>query len=308
MFNRKGSQKGKDPSVPFQRPTTSKDARSIEDGSEPRVSLGRRFCRYLYNREKKLFCGRSCKSWLCIIGYSIMYLLFLSTYTLLFLFGSLSIIKFMDNYELIEKIELMTYSQNGIGLSATPTSVNNFPIISYRSNSKEDEKYVNELDNFFKRRKRSAEDLTLGPCGSLPFGYWKSPCIVIRINKQLGWSAKPLKLNTTDLNIPLDVREWMKLDQQKLWLHCHGVHSYDKEHIGKIIYYPDPPGFDPGLFPLDMKDNSPLVAVQITDFTLGISLAIECTLWYDGGSSSTAFLLYVTPKNKIIVNADKIVQ
>ncbi|CAK1541316.1 unnamed protein product [Leptosia nina] len=297
MFKRKP----KDPSVPFPAPSTSKDVRERESSYEIREPCRKRFCRYLYNREQNLFCGRSCKSWICIIAYSLLYLTFLCTYTLFFLYGSLSLIKYLDNYEGIDKIDLMTYSQHGIGLSATPTSVNSYPIISYKSNTNEDKKYVEELETFFKRRKRDTA-FDLGPCGSSPFGYGNKPCVIVRINKQLGWSAKPLKLNSTDANIPPLVRDWMKADQQKLWLHCRGYHSYDKEHIGSISYFPYPPGFDPALYPIDMKSDSQLIAVQMADFTLGMSIAVECTLYFDGGSSSTTFLLYVTPKRKVILS------
>ncbi|XP_050680293.1 probable sodium/potassium-transporting ATPase subunit beta-3 [Leptidea sinapis] len=276
---------------------------------EPRTShpsCPRRCVKYLYDRENKQFCGRTCSSWRNIIVYSIFYLIFLSTYTLIFLFASLSIIKALGTYESIDKLELMTYADKAIGLSATPTSANSLPIINYQSD-KGYEKYVNELEEFFsKRRKRQVvTENNLGPCGSSPFGYWKKPCVVIRINKQIGWSAKPL-INTTNLDIPQDVKEWMKLDQEKLWLHCHGYHSYDREHIGKILYYPDPPGFEANAFPLEMGGNSPVIGVQFVDFTLGLSVAIECSLWYEGGSSSTTFILYVTPKQKVFLNADKI--
>ncbi|XP_047517940.1 probable sodium/potassium-transporting ATPase subunit beta-3 [Pieris napi] len=292
MFKRKT----RDPSIPLPPPTTSKDFRDIASTEELSEPCRKRFCRYIYDKEKNLYCGRSCTSWISIIAYSILYLTFLCTYTLLFLYGSLSLIKFMDKYESVDKIELMTYSKQGIGLSATPTSVNTLPIISYKAYTDDDKQYVDELDSFFKRRKRSSD---LGPCGSSPFGYWNEPCIIIRINKQIGWSAKPLSNDTND--IPQDVKNWMKTDQ-KLWLHCHGFHSYDKEHIGRITYYPDPPGFDPALYPINMTDDTPLVAVQIRDFTFGISLAVECTLYYEGGSSSVAFLLYVTPKRKVILS------
>ncbi|CAH2085307.1 unnamed protein product [Euphydryas editha] len=301
MFKRKDKNtQNKHPSLPV--PGTSRDpgviGTSEHDSKEPRVSWTKRCCNYIYDRERKLFCGRTCKSWLCIIAYSIMYLVFLSTYTMIFLFGSLSIIKFLDDYQTIDKAELLTYSTNGIGLSATPTSLNILPVIWYRNDSKDYAKYVNELENLLvKRKKREAKNYTdLGPCGTSPFGYGNSPCIIIRINKQLKWSAKPLdEDNARKLNVPLKIKQWMKMDQ-KLWLHCEGIHSYDKEHMGKITYYPDPPGFDPKLFPLSKYTDSPLIAVQISNFTLGISLAIKCSLWYNEGVSTIEYMLYVTPK------------
>ncbi|XP_050349431.1 sodium/potassium-transporting ATPase subunit beta-1-like [Nymphalis io] len=227
-----------------------------------------------------------------------MYLIFLSTYTLIFLYGSLSIIKFMDDYQIIDKVELLTYSTHGIGLSATPTSLNNLPVIWYRNDPKDYVKYVDTITDIInKRRKREIKNMTeLGPCGSSPYGYGYKPCIILRINKLLKWSAKPMSADIAKkLNAPKKVQEWMKVEQ-KVWLHCDGIHPYDKEHLGKIMYYPDPPGFDPNLFPLTKNTESPLIAVQISDFTFGISLALECKLWHHEGVSTIEFMLYVTPK------------
>lgn len=296
MDTSKKSRKPKHPSLPV--PGSSKNAPSgIDEDDLPPKPWRKRCCRYLYDRDKKEFCGRTCKSWLYMIIYSIMYLIFLATYTMIFLYGSLMIIKVMEDYQTIEKTELLTYSANGIGLTATPTSLNTRPLIWYRNDPKDYQKYVDGLENLLrKRRKREIENYSdLGPCGESPFGYGNKPCVIIRINKQLKWSAKPLNANSTT-NVPAKVRNWIKLPEEKLWLHCDGYHSYDKEHIGKITYYPDPPGFDPKSFPLDKNSHSPLIAIQISEFTLGVSLAIQCKLWYEGGVSKTEFLLYVTPK------------
>ncbi|XP_046967553.1 sodium/potassium-transporting ATPase subunit beta-1-like [Vanessa cardui] len=290
----------KHPSLPV--PGSSKEPGAIgsseNDPTEPQVPWRKRFCNYLYDRENNLFCNRSCKSWFYIIIYSIMYLIFLSTYTLIFLFGSLSIIKFLDDFQTIDKVELLTYSNQGIGLSATPTSLNSLPVIWYRNDPEDYAKYVNAVtDVLNKRKKREIKNTTdLGPCGSSPYGYGHSPCIILRINKQLKWSAKPMNADIAKkLNAPKKVQEWMKMEQ-KLWLHCDGIHSYDKEHLGKITYYPNPPGFDPNLFPLTKDTDSPLIAVQISGFTFGISLALECKLWHSEGVSTIDFILYVTPK------------
>ncbi|CAH0723584.1 unnamed protein product, partial [Brenthis ino] len=277
---------GKHPSLPV--PGSSKDpgftGANENDPKEPPKRSWKRCCNYIYDREKNIFCGRTFKSWFYIIIYSVMYLMFLSTYTLIFLYGSLAVIKYMDDFESIEKIELLTYSSNGVGLSATPTALNELPIIWYRNDPKDYQKYVNALETLLtKRRKREVSNFTeLGPCSSSPFGYGSDPCVIIRINKQLNWSAKPLNRNMTEnMNLPLQVQNYLKLKKQKLWLHCDGFHSYDKEHIGSIKYYPDPPGFDPEIFPLNKDAQSPLIAVQISNFTLGLSLFIECAVLRD---------------------------
>ncbi|XP_026759837.2 sodium/potassium-transporting ATPase subunit beta-1-like [Galleria mellonella] len=279
--------------------TTSKEPVHLPTEVTPAKPKRRKCLKYLYNRENKTFCGRTCKSWLAIVCYSIMYILFLSTYTLIFLFGSLTALKYTSNYQTVDKAELLTYGENGIGLSATPASVNGVPLIWYRSGKSEDyQKYTSALDRLLQknRRKRELNNTDLGPCAYPPYGFGDQPCIIIKINKQLKWKGNPLEPNSARANnAPTEVKKWLRSDKKMLWLHCTGFHSYDKEHVGHIKYYPDPPGFDPDIFPLDMQSKSPLVAVQISNFTVGISLAIECKLWYDKGPSSVDFILYVAP-------------
>lgn len=267
---------------------------------EPPAEPKKKCWSYIYNKEKKEFLGRTCKSWVLIISYAIMYLIFLTTYMLLFLFGSLSLIKYTEDYfNIIDKVELFAYDDNGIGLTVVP-SENNSPLIWYRSD-KEDEynKYVKALDSLLNTDRnntsRNKRDVgNLGPCGTSPYGYGDKPCVIIRINKQIGWTAKPLDAKSANaVKAPLEVRNWLKLKHQKLWLHCRGSYPWDEEHIGVIKYYPYPPGFDPTSFPLNMSSPSPLVAVQFINFTLGLSLSVQCQLWYANGQSSLEFVLYV---------------
>lgn len=286
----------KDP-MPASIPCTSKDG-ATEKATEN--SCSKRLFNYLYNKEEKTFCNRTCKNWIYIIAYSIIYLIFLTTYTLIFLFGSLWILRLTTDFQNKDNIYLLTYSGNGIGLTATPSSESNYPLIWYRKGQSEDyEKYVNALDSLLVRKRRKRDLGVLGPCGKSPYGYGESPCVVIRINKQLHWAGKPLVANSSETRmVPVEVQRWLKQDK-KLWLHCSGHHAYDKEHIGRIQYFPDPPGFDPSLFPL-RNESSPLIAIQISNFTMGLSIAIECKLWYVDGPSSANFMLYVAQDDKIL--------
>lgn len=285
----------RDPSLPHSLPTTSTNVQqqTSEEAKEP---LRKRFCRFIYNKDKKTFCGRTCKSWVCIIGYSIIYLTFLTTYTMIFLYGSLMILKYTLDYTTVDKMLMMTYVERGIGITATPTSENMYPIIWYRRGETEDfEKYVRAIDRLLLANRRKQDFNYLGNCGHAPYGYGENPCVFLRINRQWKWAGRPLQRNSSKAqSAPLQVQEWMEKDAKKLWFHCDGYHSYDSEHIGKFNYYPYPPGIDPDRFPLDTDDVSPLIAVQITNFTLGVSLVVECKLWYDSGPSSVEFVLYVS--------------
>lgn len=303
--------RAKDPSLSASGPSTSRHQRHhsrVEIDDEPKIPFQTRCCQFLYNKDYKTFCGRTCKSWLYITIYSIVYLCFLTTYTMIVLFCALWCIRLTTDFNDSEKISLLTYSEHGIGLSMTPISESFQPVIWYRKDYSPDyEKYVNVLDNLLvkKRRKRH---VNLGPCGVSPYGYAENtPCVIIRINKQLHWAGKPLDLNSSQAQIaPAEVQNWIKTDK-KLWLHCEGYHPYDKEHVGRIQYYPDPPGFDPGMFPLEMESDSPLVAMQISDFTLGLSLSVECKLWYANGLATVDFMLYVVASNdKTVTNRSNV--
>lgn len=300
----------KDPSLPLKQPigpklpTTSRDDQIKVEKDE--IPFCQRFKTYMYNKENKTFCERSCKNWMLIIAYGIMYIIFLSTYTLFFLYLSLLILKTTADFSLTDKTAMFTYSEHGIGLSATPTAVSDFPIITFRKGKADDyNKYVTALDNLLSKKRRK-RDLGLGPCGENPYGYGDSPCIVVKINKQFKWSGKPLLQNSTESKIaPSQVQSWLKRDRM-LWLHCSGYNSYDKEHIGRIRYFPDPPGFDPDMFPLKGEETSPLVALQVSNFTIGVSLAIECKLWYVNGPSSIDFILYVQPDYRPFSNRNNV--
>lgn len=284
-------------------PSSSRDAGRvlvIKDEPESLIPWYRRLGTFLYDNEKRTVCERSRKSWLYITAYSIMYLIFLCTYTMIFLFATLTIIKLQGDYQVIDKTALLTYSDHGIGLSATPTGLSNTPLIWYKENDEKSyQKYIKAIDNLLSDNTRKGANRTeLGPCGSPPYGYGEKPCIIIRVNKHIGWSVKPIHENSTYYkDVPANIKKLLENKQEKLYLTCDGFHSYDKEHIGKIEYYPNPPGIAADVFPLDMYGSSPLLAVQISEFTLGMSIAIECKMWYDGPTSSLHFLLYVTPKN-----------
>lgn len=286
--------------------STSKNKPQPVDSSidQPRIPFWINCMRYAHDKQAGTYCGRTCRSWLNITMYAIIYLIFLSTYTMIFLYCSVLIIKSRhgDNPNLnIALFELFTYPDTGVGLTGTPTHLNDYPLIWYREGVTSDyEKYIRALDAIFAnyRTKRQVGSY-LGPCAKAPYGYGDKPCVVVKINKQLKWAETSLKSTAPHASTaPDEVKKWMQMDSTKYWLHCYGYHSYDKEHIGNIKYYPDPPGFDSKLFPIQMNGTSPMVAIQIVDFTYGISLAIQCKLWYGSGVSTMDFVLYVMPKQR----------
>ncbi|KAJ2947576.1 hypothetical protein O0L34_g17369 [Tuta absoluta] len=306
----------KDPSLQ-QTPTPPTTSKATTDQDyhtdKPPEKCCKRFGKFVYNKEDKTFCGRTCCSWLSIIAYAFMYVLFLSTYTMIFLYITLFIIK--NNINSASKrneskplLALLTYSPDNVGLTGVPLSEHNYPLIWYRTGEAGDfNKYVTALDDFHDS-KRAKRDLRshLGPCGKQPYGYGDNPCILIKINKQLKWAGKPLKPGSPKTETAPDVvQKWVKKDSSKYWLHCAGYHRYDKEHLGEFNYYPNPPGIDSSSYPLPMNSSSPVVAVQVSGFTLGLSIAIECKLWFEDGASSFVFVLFVSPKRNYLRNVSR---
>ncbi|XP_011550197.3 sodium/potassium-transporting ATPase subunit beta-1 [Plutella xylostella] len=256
---------------------------------------------YIYDKQTKKFLGRTWKGWLKIISYSVIYLMFLITYMLFFLYITLLIVK-KNGPGYLEKGFLSVFEESGIGLSAVPTALGAYPLISYTEGDAEAyEPYVRSLSRLVgaapggpaPRGRRDTRGAELGPCGVPPFGYGKEPCVIVRINKQLGWDPKPLTPeSSTFKEAPKEVQDWASRDR-KLWLYCSGYYPWDRQHVGVLQYHPRPPGFDPARYPANMTSHAQLIAVQFTKFTLGMSLVVQCKLFSDSGHSAISFVLYV---------------
>ncbi|GBP87477.1 hypothetical protein EVAR_59206_1 [Eumeta japonica] len=54
--------------------------------------------KFLYNSEERTVCGRTASSWIKILTYAFLYLMFLATYTMLLLYVSLTIIRIYEPY------------------------------------------------------------------------------------------------------------------------------------------------------------------------------------------------------------------
>ncbi|XP_063394685.1 sodium/potassium-transporting ATPase subunit beta-1-like [Cydia fagiglandana] len=255
----------------------------------------RKWYKFCYDKQNKTVCDRSCTSWLYILSYSIFYIIFLCVFTMILLYASLCIIKKTEVYNNDPEKLLLYRGHSSIGLTAIPTAVNKMSLISYKDSDYK--KYVAALEHVVSK-KYSKDSKQLGPCGVAPFGYGDSPCVLVKINRHYGSSALPLKhrsLNSSD--VPGQIKQ-LASTAPKLWLQCSGSSPYDTEHIGTVKYYPDPPGFDPGIYaPGD--DSQGLVGVQFSNFTKGMALSIECSLYYEGGRSTVDFVLYVSSSKKV---------
>jgi sodium/potassium-transporting ATPase subunit beta len=140
----------------------------------------------------------------------------------------------------------------------------------------------------------------LGDCGKFPYGYNLEPgqdviqpCVLLKINRIFNWV--PEEYTPEDLDednqdpedpIPEKVRELIRADSTKVYLHCDGENPYDRETLeGKINYFPADQGISLKYFPYNHAHKNyqnPLVAVQFKDLTPGTLHHVECRLWAKG--------------------------
>ncbi len=112
------------------------------------------------------------------------------------------------------------------------------------------------------------------------------PCVYFKLNRIFGVENQPYNGSEP---FPDDMPKGLQdhimsskvRDKNQVWLDCQGENPADVEAMGTLRYFPEERGFPSVYFPYMNQDNyeSPVVAVQFLNATLGQLLHIECRAW-----------------------------
>nr|XP_022909622.1 sodium/potassium-transporting ATPase subunit beta-1-like [Onthophagus taurus] len=255
-------------------------------------------CKFTYNKETGECLGRSCKKWLSLLAFYLLYVLFTLSGFFGILFVMVHIMEEQGLDSLKSKLTLFTGACPGLAI-IPKLSLQKAPLLWYKSDDpKTQNEYVEKIDQFLakydgnktgsnvyvdcsKTKRRRGQYCTftrndLGPCGNSSYGYDSfQPCFYITLNKIIGWDPKDYR--------PEGSSDSDRIENEIIMVTCKAIHHYDAEHLGPIKYYPTN-GFHEYFFPYDGSDLylPPAIAVQFPEMKTGYVIGIKC-LSYDVG-------------------------
>ncbi|XP_028614481.1 sodium/potassium-transporting ATPase subunit beta-1 [Grammomys surdaster] len=264
--------------------------------------------KFIWNSEKKEFLGRTGGSWFKIL---LFYVIFYGCLAGIFI-GTIQVMLLT-----ISELK-PTYQDRVAPPGLTQIPQIQKTEISFRPNDpKSYEAYVLNMIRFLEKYKDSAQkdDMIFEDCGSVPsepkergdinhergerkvcrfkldwlgncsglndesYGYREGkPCIIIKLNRVLGFKPKPPKNESLE-TYPL----LMKYNPNVLPVQCTGKRDEDKDKVGNIEYFGMGGyyGFPLQYYPyygklLQPKYLQPLLAVQFTNLTMDTEIRVEC--------------------------------
>jgi len=166
---------------------------------------------------------------------------------------------------------------------------------TYRAVDKEAKPDANRVECSFAMKvgegqycKVKTDDLITGACTKEnKYGYEKgTPCILIKLNKIYGWKPEPADAAALPDGMPEELVTYInetateEEKNQMIWFSCEGENPADKEHIGKINYYPKP-GVPVYHYPYENQEGyrSPAVFAHFSNPKHGVLISITCKAW-----------------------------
>jgi len=281
------------------------------------------FLEFVYNQETGEILGRTPVSWFKISLFYIVYYSFLTAFFALML---LAFFQTLDDKQPTWTMESkgLIGSNPAMGFRPGPPDSNiESTLIWYRHGEYNGnwEPWVERLENFVKDYENETNWRTKVPqenCGEFAinepgkksickvepselfrgnctrehnYGYKEGrPCILLKLNKIIGWEPEVLDAKYLPENIPKNIVEDIKKNNdegkekynERVWIDCQGENPADRENLGPVIYHPTN-GISKNYFPYRNQEGylSPAIFVEFTQVKFGVMIAVECRAWAD---------------------------
>merc|ERR1711988_968325 len=234
------------------------------------------FCQFLFNSQTGEILGRTPISWFKITLFYIVYYSFLTAFFIVMLLVFFKTLSDEKPTWTMEEGGLIG-SNPAMGFRPTPPdSQIESTLIWFRHGTDNGnwEKWVERLEDYVKDYENETDagakddcgDLAVNPHGKKTFCKVKPdelfqgnchrnnsygfkdgrPCILIKLNRIIGWEPKPYEPESLPSDLPQHLQEEIKKNKEedkanlnnRVWLDCEGENPADKENLGPVVYHP----------------------------------------------------------------------
>ncbi|KAL3098001.1 hypothetical protein niasHT_027546 [Heterodera trifolii] len=265
---------------------------------------------FIYNKQDGTFLGRSAKSWAQIIGFYIVFYIFLALFWMGCLWTFLNTIDdFVPRYHGENTI---IGANPGVGYQPWLASNPESTLIKFYENDTSSYKdYLNAIDTFLekyhnKENTRFCRDngtesnsqyvkdgkvssykdvkacqfelgfLDDNGCGKKDdYGFNKGqPCVILTVNRLIGWEPEKYK---SDADTPSEVRGKFR-NGTAIAFSCKGISEADEQNLGPVKYIPDD-GIHGRFYPYAkmMNYHQPFAVVKFTKLTYNRVVLVKCS-------------------------------